>query len=310
MGGGLDAALGNIRMAASSALKIALLTALAMVAFAANSVLNRVALAEGEADALAYTGIRLASGALMLVLILAWRGARPRWGRMGGSMGGALALFLYAIAFSYAYLDLAAGTGALLLFAAVQLGMLGWAIGHGERPGAVEWAGFSAATLFLIFLVLPGVTAPDPLGAALMILAGLAWAAYTLIGRGSAAPLVDTGGNFLRCLPIALLLILPGLLGQTISPAGWLYAIASGALASGLGYAIWYSVLPALERSTAAYVQLTVPAIAAGGGVLFIAEPLSVRLILCSLGILGGVALALWGADRRRRRVGRAGRSF
>ncbi|TVR48144.1 MAG: DMT family transporter [Rhodobacteraceae bacterium] len=294
-------------MAESSVLKIALLTALAMVAFAANSVLNRVALAGGEADALGYTGIRLASGALMLGLILAWRGRRPRWGRMGGSMGGALALFLYAIAFSYAYLDLAAGTGALLLFAAVQLGMLGWAIGHGDRPGAVEWAGFTVAVLFLIFLVLPGVSAPDPLGAALMILAGLAWAAYTLLGHGSAAPLVDTGGNFLRCLPIALLLILPGLFEQTISPAGWLYAIASGALASGLGYAVWYSVLPALERSTAAYVQLTVPAIAAGGGVLFIAEPLTLRLVLCSLGILGGVALALWGADQRKRRIGRAG---
>lgn len=294
-------------MAHSSAVKLALLTALAMMAFAANSVLNRVALAEGEADALSYTGIRLASGAVMLALILAWRGARPGWGRIGGSTGGALALFLYALAFSYAYLDLAAGTGALLLFAAVQLGMLGWAIRQGERPGAFEWAGFSVAVLFLVLLLWPGVTAPDPLGAALMILAGFAWAAYTLLGRGSAAPLVDTGGNFLRCLPIALLLILPGLMAQSISLAGWLYAIGSGALASGLGYAIWYSVLPALERSTAAYVQLTVPAIAAAGGVLFIAEPLSLRLVLCSLGILGGVALALWGADQRRRRAVPAG---
>lgn len=290
-------------MAQSPAAKIMALTALAMVAFAANSVLNRVALAEGEADALTYTGVRLGSGALMLMVILAWRGARPGWGRMGGSTGGALALFLYAIAFSYAYLDLAAGTGALLLFAAVQLGMLGWAIGQGDRPSSFEWAGFTVAVLFLVFLVLPGVTAPDPLGAALMILAGLAWAAYTLIGRGSAAPLVDTGGNFLRCLPIALLLILTGLFSQTTSLMGWLYAIASGALASGLGYAIWYSVLPALERSTAAYVQLTVPAIAAAGGVLFIAEPLTLRLVLCSLGILGGVALALWGADQRKRRA-------
>lgn len=292
-------------MAQSPAVKIVALTALAMVAFAANSVLNRVALAEGEADALTYTGVRLASGALMLMVILAWRGARPRWGRMGGGIGGAFALFLYAIAFSYAYLDLAAGTGALLLFAAVQLGMLGWAIRQGDRPGVFEWAGFAVAVLFLVLLVLPGVTAPDPLGAALMILAGLAWAAYTLIGRGSAAPLVDTSGNFLRCLPIALLLILPGLFAQETSLAGWLYATTSGALASGLGYAIWYSVLPALERSTAAYVQLTVPAIAAAGGVVFIAEPLTLRLALCSIGILGGVALALWGADQRRRATSR-----
>lgn len=290
-------------MATPPAVKIVLLTILAMVAFAGNSVLNRVALAEGEADALTYTGVRLASGALMLVLILAWRGNIPRWGRLGGSNSGAFALFLYAIAFSYAYLELAAGTGALLLFAAVQLGMLGWAVRQGDRPGGLEWAGFGMAILFLVVLLMPGLTAPDPFGATLMILAGLAWAVYTLLGRGSSRPLVDTGGNFLRCLPIALLLILPGLLAQTTSLAGWLYAIASGALASGLGYAIWYSVLPALERSTAAYVQLTVPAIAAAGGVLFIAEPLTLRLTLCSIGILGGVGLALWGADQRRRKA-------
>lgn len=288
-------------MAHPSAAKIVLLSGLAMLAFAANSVLSRLALAQGEADALTYTGVRLTSGALMLVLILTWRGAKLRGGRIGGSIGAAFALFLYAIAFSYAYLELAAGTGALLLFATVQFSMLGWAIGRGERPGAFEWAGFGMAILFLILLVMPGLKAPDLLGAVLMILAGLSWAAYTLLGRGSATPLVDTGGNFLRCLPIALLLILPEFFAQTTSIAGWIYAIASGALASGLGYTIWYSVLPALERSTAAYVQLTVPAIAAAGGVLFIAEPLTPRLALCSIGILSGVALALWGADQRRR---------
>ncbi len=283
--------------------KIALLTTLAMVAFAANSVLNRIALAEGEADALTYTGVRLVSGAVMLAVILSWREGAPRLGTLGGSNRGALALFVYAIAFSYAYLELAAGTGALLLFAAVQLGMLGWAIRNGDRPSVFEWTGFGVAILFLVLLMMPGLTAPDPFGAALMILAGLAWAVYTLLGRGSSKPLVDTSGNFLRCLPIAAVLILPGVFAQTISLAGWIYAIASGALASGLGYAIWYSVLPALERSTAAYVQLTVPAIAAAGGVIFIAEPLTLRLALCSLGILGGVGLALWGADRRRRKA-------
>jgi drug/metabolite transporter (DMT)-like permease len=287
-------------MAQSSAAKIALLTAVAMVAFAANSVLNRLALAEGEADALSYTGIRLASGALTLAALLILRGAGPRRGRIGGSTGGALALGLYAVTFSYAYLQLAAGTGALLLFAAVQFGMLGWAIGTGERPGATEWAGFGVAILFLVLLVMPGLAAPDPLGALLMVVAGLAWAAYTLIGRASAAPVGDTAGNFLRCLPVAVLMILPGIVMQTIGAAGWLLAIASGALASGLGYAIWYSVLPALERSTAAYVQLSVPALAAMGGVLFVAEPLTLRIALCSVGILGGVALALRGAERRR----------
>ena len=293
-------------MAGLSVTKVTLLTSLAMVAFAANSVLNRIALAEGEADALTYTGVRLASGALMLVLILAWRGAGPHRGRIGGSNGGAAALFLYAIAFSYAYLALGAGTGALLLFAAVQFGMLGWAVGKGDRPGAYEWAGFGAAMLSLLMLLAPGLTAPDPLSALLMIVAGFVWAAYSLIGRGSAAPLADTGGNFLRCLPVATLMILPGLLLATASLAGWLYAIASGALASALGYAIWYSVLPALERSTAAYVQLTVPAIAAAGGVVFIGEPLTPRLVVCSVGILGGLGLALWGAEARRRKASRA----
>ena len=290
-------------MAQVSGVRIALLTALAMVAFAANSVLNRLALAAGEADALSYTGIRLASGALILAAILAARGARPRLRRVGGSAAGAGALLIYAVAFSYAYLALDAGTGALLLFAAVQFGILGWAIGQGNRPCRLELAGFGVASLFLVLLLMPGVTAPDRLGATLMILAGLAWAAYSLIGRGSVQPLVDTGGNFLRLLPVALLMILPGLVAQSTTVAGWAYAIASGALASGLGYAIWYSVLPALERSTAAYVQLTVPAIAAAGGVIFIAEPLTWRLILCSAGILGGVGLALWGSEARRRKA-------
>ncbi|MGY6704681.1 DMT family transporter [Roseinatronobacter sp.] len=290
--------------------KTVLLTTLAMMAFAANSVLNRIALAEGAADALTYTGVRLASGAVMLVVILAWRGGFPRLGRIGGSIGGATALFVYALAFSFAYLELAAGTGALLLFATVQLGMLGWAIKNGDRPGRFEWGGFAVAALFLVLLLLPGLSAPAPLGAALMIVAGLAWAVYTLLGRSSVRPLVDTGGNFLRCLPLAALLILPGLVTQSTSLAGWVYAIASGALASGVGYAIWYSVLPALERSTAAYVQLSVPAIAALGGVVFIAEPLTLRLVLCSAGILGGVGLAVWGADQRKRKASRAAPVF
>lgn len=289
-------------MAATPALKLVLLTCLAMVAFAANSVLSRIALVTAEADAMTYTGVRLAAGALTLALIMALRNDVPRWGRIGGSTKAALALFVYAIAFSFAYLALGAGTGALLLFAAVQFSMLGWAIKKGDRPGPFEWAGFGLAIFFLVWLVAPGVKAPDPLGASLMIVAGVAWAIYTLLGRGSSNPLADTGGNFLRCLPIALVLVLPQVVEPTTTLAGWLYAMASGALASGIGYAIWYSVLPALARSTAAYVQLTVPALAAAGGVIFIAEPVSLRLVLCSIGILGGTGLALWGADRRRRK--------
>lgn len=296
---------GRLRM---SGRKIALLTVAAMVAFAANSVLNRLALAEGAIDAVTYTGARLLSGALVLGLILALRGCPPRLRSPGGSLTGAAALFAYAIAFSLAYLALGAGTGALILFAAVQIGMLGWAIFQGERPGPVEALGFALAVAFLAALLAPGLTAPDPLGAALMVLAGLSWAAYTLIGRGSAAPLADTAGNFLRCLPVAAVLMLPGLLMQPVTPTGWAYAVASGALASGLGYAIWYSVLPALARPTAAYVQLTVPAIAAAGGVVFIAEPLTTRLAICTAGILGGVALALRASETRRARAARGGR--
>lgn len=298
-------------MARTAGARIAMLTALAMLAFAANSVLNRVALAQGEADALGYTGIRLASGAAMLVAIVWWRGAWQGLRGIGGSSAGALALFVYALAFSVAYLDLVAGTGALLLFASVQLGMLGWSVFRGDRPGAWEWAGFGVAMLFLVALLAPGLEAPEPGAAVLMILSGFAWAAYTLIGRGSGAPLVDTCGNFLRCLPVAIVLILPGLvwphltlpgtgLGGGTSLAGAIYAVASGALASALGYAVWYGVLPSLDRGTAAYVQLTVPALATAGGVLFISEPLTARLVLCSIGIMAGVALALWGADRRR----------
>jgi len=290
-----------------SAPRIVLLTAATLMAFAANSVLTRLALADGDADALTFTGIRLVSGALMLGLILMLRGGAIRRGAIGGTRGGALALFAYAIAFSLAYVKLGAGPGALVLFAAVQTGMLGWAVHKGDRPGPFEWTGFLIAFGFLGLLAAPGLTAPDPLGVALMALAGFSWAAYSLIGRGSTAPLVDTGGNFLRCLPLALVLVLPGLVLSTTSLAGWLLAIASGAVASGLGYAIWYSVLPALSRSTAAFVQLTVPAIAAAGGVLFIAEPLTLRLAVSTAGILGGVALALWAGEVRKARLRKAG---
>ncbi|MCL1629100.1 DMT family transporter [Roseibaca sp. V10] len=280
--------------------RLLVLTTLAMVAFAANSVLNRLALADGTIDALSYSGIRLAAGALTLAAILALRGAMRPGDRIAGSWGGAASLAAYATAFSLAYLQLDAGLGALILFASVQIGMLAWAVLKGERPGALEGGGFFLAFLSLALLLRPGTSAPAPFAVVLMVLAGLAWAAYTLIGRGSSQPLRDTAGNFLRCAPLGMVLAAPAVWGNAISPPGWAYAIASGALASGLGYAIWYAVLPALPRSSAAYVQLTVPAIAAIGGVLFIAEPLSLRMILCAGGILGGVALALWGAERRK----------
>jgi drug/metabolite transporter (DMT)-like permease len=275
------------------------LTVLALVAFAANSVLARLALGEGGIDALAYTGIRLVAGAATLAGLVALRrpaGTRPA---IGGSWPGAAMLFGYAIAFSLAYLMLDTATGALVLFASVQFGMLGWAITRGDRPRLLEWAGIVLAFAGLVGLLAPGLTAPDPAGALLMIAAGLCWAAYSMLGRASVSPLVDTAGNFIRCIPVAGLMIVAGLLAQTPDRAGMAYAIASGAIASGLGYAIWYSVLPQLTRTRAAIVQLGVPAIAALGGVLIVGEPLSLRMVVASGVILGGMALAIAGAARR-----------
>ncbi len=290
--------------------RLVALTAVAMLAFAANSVLARLALAAGETEALAYTGIRLVSGAAMLGLLVAWRGglgSGALW-RPAGSVAGAAALFGYALAFSLAYLMLDAGIGALILFASVQAGMLVWAVHRGDRPGGLEWLGFALAFGAFAALALPGATAPAPLGFALMAASGLCWAAYSLIGRGSAAPLADTAGNFLRCAPAGLALVAVGLLLQAPSAVGVALAVASGALASGLGYAVWYSVLPYLARASAAFVQLTVPAIAAAGGVILLAEPLTARLVLASAGILGGVALALIAAERRRGQPSRSAR--
>lgn len=279
--------------------KLILLTALAMLAFAANSVLARLAFATAGAEPMAYTGIRLGSGALALGLLLALRGRALL--PIGGSWRGAAALFAYAMLFSIAYVLLGAAVGALILFAAVQIGIIGWAIRQGDRPGVLEWIGIAMAFAALVYLVSPGLVAPHPLGAALMAIAGLAWAVYTLIGRGSAAPLVDTAGNFIRTVPAAILLIVVGTLGGTLSPAAVGYAVASGVIASGLGYAVWYSALPHLTRTRAAIVQLSVPAIAAAGGVLLIAEPLTLRLVVATVGIVGGVALALLAAEQRKR---------
>jgi drug/metabolite transporter (DMT)-like permease len=282
--------------------KVAMLATVAMVAFAANSVLARLALGGGDMSGIGYTGVRLIAGAITLAAIFyarAQKSDRPRM-RIGGSWRGAAALLGYALPFSIAYVVLGAATGALILFASVQISMLAWAIMNGDRPGLPEWLGFGVAFAALILLVSPGLVAPPLLGTALMVAAGLCWAVYSLLGRGSRAPLEDTAGNFVRCLPIAVVLAAVGALTHTNTTAGLAFAIASGAIASGMGYAVWYTALPSLTRTGAAFVQLTVPAIAAAGGVVFIGELLTGRLLLSSAGILGGVALALVAARQRR----------
>jgi drug/metabolite transporter (DMT)-like permease len=279
---------------------IAIPTAIAMLAFAANSVLARLALGGHEMDALAYTGVRLAAGAIALLVLLLVRRRKIEGLGIQGSWPAAGALFGYAVAFSAAYLMLPTGIGALILFACVQIGMLTAAIGKGDRPGSLELLGMAIAFGALVFLVSPGLVAPPPLGAALMAVAGLCWAAYSLLGRGSRSPLADTAGNFTRCLPVGLVLAVGGCILQAPSRLGLLCAVASGALASGLGYAVWYAALPRLSRVRAAIVQLTVPAIAAAGGVIVLGEAVTPRLLLSSAGIIGGVALATVAAERRK----------
>lgn len=269
---------------------VILLTTLAMLAFAANSVLCRLALKETDTDAASFTAVRLVSGALALWLIAALRkGATAK----GGDWLSALALFAYAAPFSFAYVWLPAATGALLLFGAVQASMILYGLWRGERLALVQTAGLTLALLGLVYLMLPGLSAPPPGGSLLMITAGMAWGIYSLRGRGTASPLGATTGNFLRAAPLGMALALALLPWARLDPAGLGYAIASGALASGAGYAIWYAALPGLKAASAATVQLSVPVIVAAGGVLLLGESITLRLALASLTILGGIALVI-----------------
>lgn len=279
--------------------RVAGLTALAMAAFAANSILCRLALKGSGIDAASFTLLRILSGAAVLGL-LAWR-AMPKDagpGRVGGSWGSALALLAYAAAFSFAYITLPAGSGALLLFGAVQVTMIVSGLLGGERPGPVQVAGLVAAAAGLVALVLPGVSAPPPVGSALMIAAGIAWGLYSLRGRRSREPaLTATAGNFIRAVPMALAVMAAALLvdsaGVRVDGPGAFYALLSGAVASGMGYALWYATLPMLTATRAASVQLSVPVITALAGVPLLGEPLSLRLVLASVAVLGGIALVI-----------------
>jgi len=273
-------------------------TGLALVAFAANSVLCRRALGEAAIDPASFSVIRLASGAVALMLIL---GIRER-GRVrpSGNWVSTASLFLYAAAFSFAYLDLSAGTGALILFGAVQASMAFAALWEGDRPESREWAGMLLALGGLGYLVSPGLAAPTLSGSLLMVIAGGAWGVYSLRGRGIADPLGDTAGNFVRTLPLAAGLGLVTLQNSRVSAEGVLLAVVSGALTSGVGYVLWYAALRGLSATRAAVVQLTVPVLAAGGGVAFLSEGFSTRLVLAAVLILGGVGIALRGRVRRR----------
>lgn len=273
--------------------RLVALVLVVLVAFAANSVLCRKALSLGTIDPASFSLLRIASGALMLGLLSRLRGGRAE---RSGSWRAALALLLYVVGFSYAYMTLAAGSGALLLFGAVQATMIIRGLLTGERLRLPQWLGLGLALAGLVALVAPGVNAPDPFGAGLMLMAGVAWGAYSLLGRSSKqAALHATAGNFLKAVPMALV---PAALALLLGRTGWdlegvAYAAASGALASGLGYALWYEVLPSLKAATAASVQLSVPVITAVGGTLMLGETLSLRLTMASLAVLGGIALVV-----------------
>ncbi|MCA1564170.1 MAG: DMT family transporter [Acidobacteria bacterium] len=291
-------------------MKTPVLTGLALVAFAANSVLCRLALGGAAIDAASFTTVRLTSGAAVLLIISASVNKNlPSSGRRLKFIS-ALLLFLYAAAFSFAYTGLTTGTGALILFGSVQATMLAAALRSGERPHPFEWAGLALALAGLVYLVLPGLAAPPPVSSAFMAVAGISWGLYSLRGRGATDPLTDTTGNFVLALPLAFAvnLITPRG-GAHVSTAGVLLAVLSGALASGVGYVVWYAALRGLTATRAATVQLPVPVLAAAGGVLFMSESVSLRLLLAATVILGGVALALFGraqpaeAKTTRRRV-------
>ncbi|MGB1950463.1 MAG: DMT family transporter [Marinobacter sp.] len=262
-----------------------------MIAFAGNSLLCRAALRDTDIDAATFTSVRLVAGALTLWLIVVLRGGRQPLA--SGSWGSALALFGYAAAFSFAYGGLSAAMGALLLFGAVQATMIGIGIWRGNRPGVKQWGGFMVAFAGLIGLLLPGLSAPPVGSALLMITAGMAWGVYSLRAKGAGEPTAVTTGNFIRAVPLALVLSLVMLTRAQVDAPGLIYAVASGAVTSGMGYAIWYMALPLLQATSAATVQLSVPVIAAIGGVLILGEPLTVRLVVAGVAILGGIAIVI-----------------
>ncbi len=270
--------------------RVLTLTALAMLAFAGNSLLCRLALAGTTIDAGTFTSVRIVSGALTLWLIVQLRRGAPG---LAGNWPSAAALFAYAAGFSLAYINLSAATGALLLFGAVQATMIGYGFWNGDRLHGWQIVGFICAVLGLVALLLPGLSAPPLQSAALMVGAGIAWGIYSLRGRGSGDPTSATAGNFVRAVPFTAALSVIMLSQFSLDVTGVSYAIASGALTSGLGYAIWYTALKGLKPTSAATVQLSVPVIATIGGALLLGEHVTARIVIASVAILGGIALVI-----------------
>jgi drug/metabolite transporter (DMT)-like permease len=291
--------------------RIFMLTLLAMIAFASNSLLCRAALKESRIDPATFTFVRLFCGAVALWLIMTIRNGMiiertaslsigtSRSGLLGarflslryGNWISAAALFAYATGFSFAYASLSAGTGALLLFGAVQATMILWGLRKGERLSTIQIVGFVIALTGLIVLVLPGLSAPPLAGSTLMVGAGVAWGIYSLRGRGERNPASATTGNFVRAVPFAAVLSILFIQWGHVDLMGITYSIISGAVTSGLGYVIWYSALPGLKAASAATVQLSVPVLASTGGILLLGEPITLRYMIASIAVLGGIAL-------------------
>lgn len=276
------------------------LTLITMLCFAGNSVFCRLALRQTSIDAASFTLVRLVSGALVLALLVVvrqrfWQTGAIRSSGLGGNWISALALLVYASALSFSYADMSTGIGALLLFGAVQATMILTGLWRGERLNAQQTAGLFLALAGVVTILSPGLNTPPLASALLMLTSGVAWGVYSLRGRGVADPTGDTAGNFLRATPLSLLLSALFLAHQQLDGQGILYAVLSGALTSGLGYAIWYSVLPKLTRTHAAAVQLSVPVLASLAGALFVREPITLGLMLTSTAVLGGIAMVVYG---------------
>lgn len=283
-------------------IKTVFFTTIALIAFAANSVLCRLALGDNAIDASSFTAIRLLSGVIVLLIIVRARQSKADLSTKG-SWSASFMLFVYAITFSFAYITLDTGTGALILFGSVQITMILLSLLSGTRLHLTEWAGVALAFTGFVYLILPGVTAPSTIGFVLMTTAGIAWGVYTLTGRNSKYPLMDTAYNFIRTIPLVILLVLISITSAHYSFEGVLLAVLSGGIASGIGYTIWYMALGGLSATQAAVVQLSVPVIAALGGIVFVSETVTARLAISATLILGGIFFVVWGRyhfDRRK----------